>query len=164
MRAQLKAALWIGATFAVGTAFGMVLNGALAERASRVANVMPHLNDERMPRGRGDEPRGPAAFVAQMEQLIQPHDDAQRYRLRPFFEATDRSNRAIVDGARTSMAAALDSLRLAIGPLLDPAQRQRLTRFGGPPQGQSAPGVGRPGPPPGGRGRGSDDMRGGPPL
>ena len=38
MRPQVKAAVWVGATFAVGTAFGMVLNGALAERAFRTAH------------------------------------------------------------------------------------------------------------------------------
>ena len=168
MRPQVKAGLWIGATFVVGTAFGMLLNGALAERVSQTAAVAAPPDGDRPPPARPEDSRSPARFVAEMERLIQPRDEAQRNQLRPFFEATDRSNRAIVDGARTSMAAALDSLRSAISPLLDSAQRQRLAEFGGPPEGQSAPGMGRRGPPPGGRGRGmgrgANGMRGPPPL
>lgn len=167
MRPQIKAAVWIGVTFAAGTAFGMVLNGALSNRAS--VAVPPAIQPGGPPRAplNGDRPRGPAGFVAEMERVIQPHDEVQRNQLRPFLEATDRSNRAIVDRARSSMAAALDSLRTAIGPLLDGPQRQRLAEFGGPPKGEAAPGMDGRGMPPDGRGRemgrGSGGLPGGPP-
>jgi len=174
MRPQVKAGVWIGATFVVGTAFGMVLNGALSDRSSRAATVAAQPNDaggvppngDRAMRANGGDPRGPARFVAQMERVVQPHDETQRNQLRPFFEATDRANRASVDGARRSMAAALDSLRAAINPLLDDSQRQRLAQFGGPPPGEATPGLGGRGMPPGGmppdgRGRGRGRGRGG---
>ncbi|MEO7998846.1 MAG: hypothetical protein ABI852_15455 [Gemmatimonadaceae bacterium] len=155
MRQQIKAGLWIAATFAVGAAFGMVLNGALSK---------PPVAGRPPARAEG-EPR-PMSFVDEMERVIQPRDQAQRDQLRAYLEKTDNANRAIVDGARASMSAALDSLRVAVAPMLDDAQRQRLAEFGGPPKGEGVPGMGRRGPPGlgGGRGRGrGPDGRGGPP-
>lgn len=161
MQTQWKAGLWLVATFAVGTVFGMVLNGALAR-----------------PGVRPIPPAGVSAgFVAEMERLIEPRDNQQRELLRPLLQHTDESNRAIVDGARIAMAAALDSLRIATAPLLDSAQRRRLAEFSGPPDGERAPGLGgrrgsppkfdgRAGPPPNGRPDGplpGGPPRGGPP-
>jgi len=152
MQTQFKAGLWLVATFAIGAVFGMVLNGALSNRA--VPDAAP--------------PAGPAGFVAEMERLIQPRDNQQREQLRPLLERTDATNRAIVDGARVSMAAALDSLRVAAAPLLDSAQARRLSEFSGPRNGARPPGMGgRRRPPPGMDGRGGrppDGRRGGPPL
>lgn len=145
METQMKASLWLVATFAVGTVFGMTLNGVMSTStpSPRRAESPP----------RADGPRG---FVAEMERMIQPHDETQRAQLLPHLEQTDRSNRAIVDGARASMAAVLDSLRIAVAPLLDSAQNRRLAEFG-PKNGDHPPGLGgRPGPP-------DFDGRGGPP-
>lgn len=149
MRPQAKAAAWIAATFVVGTAFGMVLNGALSKQSVAPAPIA-------RPQGEQGPPMG---FVDEMERLIQPHDDNQREQLRPFLERTDNANRTIVDGARIAMRAALDSLRANVAPLLDDQQRQRLADFGGPPEGRGAPGMRGGGPPGldggrGGRGRG----------
>ncbi|MEP6834112.1 MAG: hypothetical protein ABJB74_11990 [Gemmatimonas sp.] len=157
MRPQMKAIFWIGATFVAGTGFGMVLNGALAARAAQNADMAHQPGGAGPTPGNGEQPTGPAGFVGTMDRVIQPRDEVQRKQLRPYFESTDRSNRAIVDGARLSMSAALDSLRVAINPLLDEAQRQRLAQFSGPPRGESAPGMG-------GRGMSPDGPpRGGPP-
>lgn len=135
METQMKAGLWLVATFAVGTVFGMTVNGIMST---------PSRN---RPRAESPPPKdGARGFVAEMERLLEPRDETQRAQLRPFLEQTDRTNRAIVDGARLSMAEALDSLRTAIAPLLDSAQNRRLAEFG-PKNGEHPPGLGgRPGP------------------
>ncbi|MEP6765070.1 MAG: hypothetical protein ABJB66_12195 [Gemmatimonadaceae bacterium] len=148
MRPQLRAALWLSATFVVGIALGMVLNGFLAHRGDRPA----------------PPPNGQLGFVAEMERAIQPHDDAQRNQLHPFLTAADSMNRSIVDGARQSMGAAMDSLRARIGPLLDDEQRKRIAEIGAPMRGGGRDDDGRGNPPGlgGGRGRGGRGGRGGP--
>ena len=131
--------------------FGMFLNGALAQR-----------------RDHGSRPAtGPAGFIAEMERAIQPRDQTQRDSLRPYFTQRDSANRAIVDGARHSMEIGMDSLRRAIAPMLDDAQRRRLSEMGAPNGGRGRGDSGR-GPPGleyerGGRGRNGEPSRGGPP-
>ena len=154
MRPQLRAALWLSATLLVGVLLGMVLNGALLQRRDRAAH----------PDG------GPQGFVAQMERVIQPHDDAQRNQLRPYLLHTDSLNRSTVDGARQSMNASMDSLRKSIAPLLNDEQRQRMVDAGGPNGGRGGGDEGRGSPPGlefGGRGRGGppngEPPRGAPP-
>jgi hypothetical protein len=86
--------------------------------------------------------RRPGGFVEEMERVIQPRDAAQRDSLRPYLEATDQHNRAIVDGARGSMRAELDSMRARVDKLLDDKQRARLADFAqrGPQRGPGRPG------------------------
>ena len=159
MRPQTRAALWLAATLLVGVMLGMLLNGALFKRD-----------------GQGPRPNaGPQGFIAEMERVIQPRDDAQRAQLRPFLLVTDSLNRLIVDDARQSMRASMDSMRKAIAPLLDSAQRQRLAEMGMPnnrgrsDEPGSAPGLefgGRGGPPngpPPDERRSGSPSRGGPP-
>lgn len=141
MRIEVKAWAAILGTLIVGVAIGMLLSGTL----------------ERRRHDRVESMRRPGGFVEEMERVIQPRDAAQRDSLRPYLEATDQHNRAIVDGARGSMRAELDSMRARVDNLLDDKQKARLADFAqrGPQQGP-----GRGGPPPFGGHRGPP---GGPP-
>ena len=113
MKIDLKAWLAVLGTLVIGIIIGLLLNGALSQRRMREM--------ERM--------RGPGGFVAEMEQLIHPRDAAQRDNLRPLLEEQDRRNRAIVDGARASMRADMDSFIVKISPILDADQLSRLKDF-----------------------------------
>ena len=141
MRIELKAWAAIVGTLIVGVALGMLMSGALERRR--------HDRVETMRRAGG--------FVEEMERVIQPRDAAQRDSLRPYLEATDQHNRAIVEGARGSMRAELDSMRARVEPLLDDGQKARLAEFAerGPQQGPGRPG--------GRRGPASGPPEGGPP-
>jgi hypothetical protein len=139
MQSSMKAGLMLFATFVLGGVAGALGAGALAQR-----HVDPPPPDG--PRSMG--------FVDLVEDILQPHDSAQRTSVRPLLEATDRRNRAIVDGARVNMRAVLDSLRVSLAPLLDPEQleafdemvrRQGSDRRGPPGLGGPPP---RRGPPP----------------
>jgi len=170
MRLDAKAALILVLTFALGAVVGAFGAGSLAQRRQLLekggAPGGPLGAEGRDGRGGGPgEGRGrPAGFVDLMEGTLQPRDSAQRAALRPLLEATDRRNRAAVDGARASMRAAMDTLRAQAAPLLDRAQLARLDEFVArqPRDGRGPPGLGgregrgRPG------GRGPDG-RGGPP-
>lgn len=149
MRLGAKATLVLAVTFVSGIVVGALARGSWAERHERGPGRPPSGG------GRG---AGAVGFVQLMEDVIQPRDSAQRAALRPFLEATDMRNRAIVDGARTSMRETLDSLRAALRPRLDDEQLARFDDFArrqprdgrGPPglDGRGGPGGGR-GPPPG---------------
>lgn len=82
---------------------------------------------------RGRPPRPPISgrsdggFVAHLEQTIQPSDSAQRAAIRPILEATDQRNRLEVDRSRGAMRENIDSMFVALSPLLESAQRDRLT-------------------------------------
>ena len=153
MRIEVKAWAAILGTLIVGVAIGMLLSGTLERRRHERVETM----------------RRPGGFVEEMERLIQPHDAAQRDSLRPYLEATDQRNRAIVEGARVSMRAEIDSLRARVDKLLDEKQKARLADFAqrgpqqgpgrrgppggppdgfGPPDGPGPPGLDRPPPPP----------------
>ena len=113
MRIELKAWAAIVGTLIVGVAVGLLLSGALERRRHERVETM---------RRRG-------GFVEEMERVIQPRDAAQRDSLRPYLEAADQHNRAIVDGARGSMRAELDSMRARVDKLLDDGQKERLADF-----------------------------------
>lgn len=121
MRIELKAWAAILATLIIGIAIGMLLSGTLERRRHEHVETM----------------RRPGGFVEEMERVIQPRDAAQRDSLRPYLEAADEHNRAIVDGARGSMRAELDSMRAKVDKLLDDGQKSRLADFAqqGPQQG-----------------------------
>ena len=151
MRIEVKAWAAIVGTLIVGIALGMLLSGTLERRRHDRVETM----------------RRPGGFVEEMERVIQPRDGAQRDSLRPYLEATDQKNRAIVEGARGSMRAELDSMRSRVDNLLDDAQKARLADFaergprGGVPRGPQGPGAEGPpnGPPP----RGAPGLDGPPP-
>lgn len=135
MTTQFKSLVLLAATLVVGFALGLFADASLV-------------------RGRRDQIdrlRRPPGFVAHMERVIQPHSDAQRDSIRPLLEHTAQQNGTIMHDANDHLRAALDSMRTALAPMLDQAQRDRLAREVGrmPPFGQ---GRGRGGPPPFGRG------------
>jgi hypothetical protein len=90
--------------------------------------------------------------------VIEPHSDAQRDSIRPILETAARQNGEVMRSANDRLKAALDSMRLALSPMLDQAQRDRLSheidRM--PPLGPGGRGRGRGGPP-------GEFGRGGPP-
>ena len=112
MKIELKAWLAVLGTLVIGIIIGLLLSGTLNQR--RMHEM------ERM--------RSPGGFVAEMERLIRP-TDAQREKLRPLLEEQDRRNRAIVDGARSSMRSEMDSLVTRLTPILDGGQLSRLKDF-----------------------------------
>src|SRR3954467_1788703 len=103
MRIEVKAWAAVAGTLIVGVALGMLLSGTLERRRHERVETM----------------RRPGGFVEEMERVIQPRNAAQRDSLRPFLEATDQHNRAIVDGARAAMRAEMDSLTSHISGMLD---------------------------------------------
>jgi uncharacterized membrane protein len=131
MRPGAKGGLVVLLTFALGTLVGALGAGTFAQRR------LP-------PPPRGGPNGRPPGFVEEMERLLEPRDEAQRAALRPHLEATDQRNRQIVDGARSSMRVALDSLRAEIVPILTAEQLERFDRFAQrPPPGRGPPGLPR---------------------
>lgn len=150
MTVNVKATVILLATLALGMALGSFATGALAQRRQQ----------------RIEAARREGGFVALMEEVIRPRDEAQRAEIRPLLEATDQRNREIVDGANDSLRVAMESLREDLADYLDEDQMARLAEVGRlppPPIGGPAP-AGRQGgragapppgaPPPGGGGRG----------
>jgi hypothetical protein len=173
MSSNMKAGTLLALTFVVGAITGVLGGGAW--RQSRDFRPPPR-EDQRGGQGQGRG--GQRGFVEQTLRMLEPSDSAQEAALRPLLQHTDDQNRLIVTGARETMNAELDSLRVRIAPLLDAGQLERYDEFRQ--RSQQQPGVGRdgrgprgrgrrgggppddpfrPGPPPGGDGRG----RGGPP-
>jgi hypothetical protein len=135
MTTQFKSLVLLAATLVVGFALGLFADASLVRgRRDRIGAL-----------------RRPPGFVAHLEDVIQPHSDAQRDSIRPVLEHIAQQNGAIVREANDRLRVALDSMRAALAPMLDQAQRDRLTREVSrmPPFG---PGRGRGGPPPIGRG------------
>jgi hypothetical protein len=98
-----------------------------------------------------------------MEDVIQPHSDAQRDSIHVILQAQADRNDQIVRTSREQLRSELDSMRLRLAPMLDVAQRDRLARE--VERGPGPFGRGRGGPPPFGRGgrRGPPPPGGGPP-
>ncbi len=176
----MKAGTLLALTFVVGAITGVLGGGAW--RQSRDFRPPPREDQRGGPgQGRGGGQRG---FVEQTLQMLEPRDSAQEAALRPLLQHTDDQNHTIVTGARQTMNAELDSLRVKLVPLLDAGQLERYDEFRqrsqqqqglgrggrgrrggrqGPPddpEGRGRRGGGppddpfRPGPPPDGRGRG----------
>jgi hypothetical protein len=135
MTNQIKSLVLLAATLVVGFALGLFADASLVRgRRDRIGEI-----------------RRPPGFVAHMESVIQPHSDAQRDSIRPILESAARQNGEVMRSANDRLKATLDSMRLALTPMLDQAQRDRLSR-----EVDRMPPFGPGG---GGRGRG----RGGPP-
>jgi uncharacterized membrane protein len=147
MTTQFKSLVLLAATLVVGFTLGLFADATLVRgRRAQVGAL-----------------RRPPGFVAHMEDVIQPHSDAQRDSIRPLLEQAAQRNGIIMHDANDHLRAALDSMRVALAPILDQSQRDRLAREVGriPPFGPGGrrggpPSFGRGGPPPDGR-------RGGPP-
>jgi hypothetical protein len=152
MNAGIKSLILLAATLVVGFALGLFADATL------VRNRRESLRDIQRPPG----------FVAHMEDVIRPHSDAQRDSIRTILERQAARNDTIMRATREHLRAELDSMGMALSPMLDADQRERLAREierGPPPFGRGGPGFGRGGPPFGGRHAGphSGPSRGGPP-
>lgn len=137
MSNQIKSLILLAATLVVGFSLGLFADASLVRgRRDRITNL-----------------RRPPGFVAHMESVIQPHSDAQRDSIRPILESAARQNGEVMRSANDRLKATLDTMRLSLSPMLDQAQRDRLSH-----EIDRMPPLG-PGGGPGGRGRG----RAGPP-
>jgi len=140
MTNQIKSLVLLAATLVVGFALGLFADATLVRgRRDRIGEI-----------------RRPPGFVAHMEDVIEPHSDAQRDSIRPILENTARQNGEVIRSANDRLKGTLDSMRLALAPMLDQAQRDRLAheidRM--PPLGPGGRGGRGRGGPPGAFGRG----------
>ena len=151
MTTQFKSLVLLAATLVVGFALGLFADASLVRGRRELL----------------DRLRRPPGFVAHMEAVIQPHSDAQRDSIGTILEHIAQQNGTIIRDANDRLHAVLDSMRVALDPMLDQAQRDRLAvevnhipPFG-PGRGRGGPPpFGREGPPPGGRGAPPPDGRG----
>jgi hypothetical protein len=134
MSANFKSLVLLAATLVVGFSLGLFADATLV-------------------RGRRENPRElqrPPGFVAHMEDVIKPHSDAQRDSIRAILQQQGARNDTIMRLSRDRLRAELDSMRVALSPMLDADQRDRLAREiqrGPPAFGRGGPGFGRGGPP-----------------
>lgn len=151
MSAGIKSLILLAATLVVGFALGLFTDATLVR--SRRESLR--------------EIQRPTGFVAHMEEIIQPHSDAQRDSIRAILERQAARNDTIMRATREHLRAELDSMSVSLSPMLDADQRERLTHEverGPPPFGRGGPGFGRGGPPFGDRHGGPHrGRRGGPP-
>ncbi len=111
MTSTAKSALLIVFTLAVGFSLGMLADATLARsRRDRVARM-----------GR------PPGMVSRLEQVIQPHSPAQSDSIRPVLEQFAAGNDSVIRETSARLKARLDTLRATIAPMLDSAQRARLS-------------------------------------
>jgi hypothetical protein len=108
--ATSKSLVLLAATLIVGFALGLFADATLVRgRRDRIGQI-----------------RRPPGFVAHMEQVIQPHSNAQRDSIQPVLERVAQQNTQAVHDADVRLHAVLDSMRTSLTPMLDAAQRDRL--------------------------------------
>jgi hypothetical protein len=144
MNTRTKSVVVIISTLVIGIAIGAL--GAAAIINSR-------LEQFRALRMRG-------GMMGMVEQVIEPHDDAQRARVRGILERYNGMLESLRQGTMERHERLLDSMRLELNDILTPDQRERFDDWlshdrgpGGPPGGPGGPPGGGPpgfGPPPGG--------------
>lgn len=141
MQIDTKAAVMLFVTLALGIAVGALGVGALSRQRSEQVQQL----------------RRPPGFVAHMEEVIRPHDSAQRAKVDSVLVLTAAHNDSILRRANAQLRAALDSMRAHLDPILSADQRDRLEQTASlapPPrpagEGRGPPGGGSPrgGPPP----------------
>lgn len=128
MSNSVRAWLLLVVTLCLGIAIGVLGGGALQDRRMRRVNDM----------------RRPGGFIEHLQEVIRPTSDSQWNAIRPLIEATAEGNATRRRSHDMAMRASLDSLKLALEPMLDAAQRERLARFvpdrRGPPPFRRGPG------------------------
>jgi len=117
-----RAWLLLIVTLLLGVAIGVLGAGALQDRRFARMNDMPR----------------PGGFTEHVQTVIRPTSASQWNAIRPYVEAAAQENTGRRRMHDRLMRASLDTLRIRLEPLLDPAQRERLARFvpgrpGGPP-------------------------------
>jgi hypothetical protein len=141
MTPNTKSMLLLAATLITGFTLGLFADASLVRgRRDRIEDL-----------------RRPPGFVAHMEDVIQPRSDAQRDSIRPILEGVARQNIQQIRDMNAHLRATLDSMRTTLLPMLDAAQRERLSAEVDHMPDVLGRGRGRGGPPPfgpGGRGRG----------
>ncbi len=149
MTANMKSLVLLAVTLIVGFSLGLFADATL------VRGRRARLRDLRRPPG----------FVAHIEQVIGPHSGAQSDSLRPIIQTTADRNDGIIRAANDRLRASMDSMRLALAPMLDANQRSRLEREVGRQPNPFGPGAerGRGGPPPDGAPSGGPPPGGPPP-
>ena len=143
MSAGIKSLILLAATLIVGFALGLFADATL------VRNRRESLRDIQRPPG----------FVAHMEDVIRPHSNAQRDSIHVVLERQAARNDTIMRASREQLRVQLDSMQMALSPMLDADQRDRLAheiQRGPPPFGRGGPPFGR-------GGYGGRHGRGGPP-
>ena len=147
MSTQIKSLILLAVTLIVGFTLGLFADATLV----------------RGRRERIDDMRRPPGLVAHLEDVIQPHSQAQADSIRPILEKLAQGNQIIVRGANEQLRARMDSAMADLKGVLDEIQRQRLADEARriPPLGPG--GRGRGGPGRGGPGRGGPPPDGGPP-
>ena len=137
MNANTKSLALLAVTLIVGFSLGLFADATLVR--GRRARLL--------------ELRRPPGFVAHMNDIIGPHSQAQRDSIQPVIQTAAERNQQIIRTANDRLRASMDSMRLALAPMLDAEQRTRLEREAGRLPNPFGPGRGGPGP----------DGRGGPP-
>ncbi len=133
MTANSKSLILLAATLVVGFALGLFADATLVRtRRDRIGQI-----------------RRPPGFVDHLEQVIQPHNNAQRDSIRPVLQHVAEQNAQAVRDANLRLRAVLDSMRATLAPMLDAPQRDRLAAELDRMPNPFRPGGGR-----GGRGRG----------
>ena len=144
MTANTKSMVLLAVTLIAGFALGLFADASLVRGRRERVNQL----------------RRPPGFAAHMEEVIAPHNDAQRDSIRLVLERFGQQNIQIIREANTHLHTTFDSMRTTLAPMLDAAQRDRLSEEidripnpfrpggrgrGGPP---GRPGFGRGGQPP----------------
>lgn len=110
MSPRTKSILLIVATLLIGIVIGALLNARLAERRmERIASL-----------------RSERGFVAFIETVVEPQDDAQREALREVLRRAGDRMAAHHNRTRDEARALLDSTRAEMAEILTPEQLQRL--------------------------------------
>ena len=111
MTANTKSMLLLALTLFTGFALGLFADATLVRgRRERIMDL-----------------RRPPGFVAHMEEVIQPRSDAQRDSIRVILERVARENQHVIRDLNAHLRAGLDSMRITLAPMLDAAQRDRLS-------------------------------------
>jgi len=137
MNSRTKSVGIIIGTLLVGILLGSVITGAVYQsRAEKQKRL-----------------RKPGGFVEHMQEMIDPHDEAQWQTIQPIVEETGRRHKEIMERAHGEMKGAFDSMLVELKPHLDEDQLKRLQEKQQrirEKAGQGPPPGGRPdGPPPG---------------
>ncbi|MDB4883662.1 MAG: hypothetical protein JWL95_2428 [Gemmatimonadetes bacterium] len=113
MNASTKSALLLAGTLVVGLLLGAAGAGAIARQRRAELGAF----------GR------PPGFARHVIDVIQPRDVAQTAQLQPAIERAAERNRRIIREANGGLRQSIDSLRAELAPLLDEAQRERISRM-----------------------------------
>lgn len=110
MNSRTKSVGIIIGTLLVGILLGSVITGAVYQNRAE--------KQERI--------RKPGGFVNHLQEMVDPHDEAQWQEIYPIVEETGRRHREIMDGAHTALNASFDSMLVRLAPHLDAEQMERL--------------------------------------